>query len=129
MNAWVPNTVTLQGLGTVPVNQTDYVVSKKFGITAGGSKNIVIAVSFTASAAGTYKVKLRTSLGTWATVDAKEVSSSIGGAGAAVIYLKLNSDVSGDQAFLPLLSLGEVVMSTPAGGTAASVVVQSLQEE
>ena len=129
MNAWVPNTVTLQGLGTVPANQIDYVVSKRFAITAGGSKNIVIAVAFTASAAGTYKVKLRTSLGAGTTADAKEVSSAIGGAGPAIIYLKLNSDVSVDQAFLPLLSLGEVVMSTPVGGTADSVVVQSLQEE
>ena len=129
MNAWIPNTVTLQGLGTVPANQTDYLVSRKFPITAGGSKNIVIAVSFTASAAGTYKVKLRSSLGSATAVDAKEVSSSIGGAGAAVIYLKLNSDVSGDQTYLPLLSLGDVVMSTPAGGTASGVVVQSLQEE
>jgi hypothetical protein len=129
MNAWIPNTVTLQGLGTVPAAQTDALVSRKFPITAGGSKNIVVAVAFTASAAGTYKAKLRSSLGTATAVDAKEVSLVVGSAGAQVIYIKLNSDVTADQTYLPLLSLGDVVMSTPAGGTASAIVVQSLQEE
>lgn len=129
MNAWIPNTITLQGLGTVPANQTDYVVSKKFPITAGGSQHIVISVAFTASAAGTYKAKLRSSLGINGTVDAKEVSLVVGGAGSQTIYIKLNNNASADQTYLPLLSLGEVVMSTPAGGTATSIVVQSLQEE
>lgn len=129
MNAWIPNTVTLQGLGTVPANQTDYLVSRKFPITAGGSKNIVVAVTFTSSAAGTYKVKLRSSLGVVAVVDSKEVTVAIAGAGAQVIYLKLNNDVDLDRQYLPLLSLGDVVMSTPAGATATAITVYSLQEE
>lgn len=129
MNAWIPNTVTLQGLGTIPAAQTDVVVSKKFPITAGGSKNIVIAVAFTSSAAGSYKVKLRSSLGSMLVVDSKEVTVSIAGAGAQVIYLKLNNDVDLDRQYLPLLSLGDVVMSTPAGATATAITVYSLQEE
>ena len=129
MNAWIPNTVTLQGLGTVPANQTDYVISRKFPITAGGSKNLVVSVSFTASAAATYKIKLRTSFGNNGTEDAKEVSKAVAAPGAVTIYYRLNSDVAGDQPYLPLFSLGEIVMTTPAGATASSIVVQSLQEE
>jgi hypothetical protein len=129
MNAWVPNNIALQGLGTVPASQTDYVISRKFAITAGGSKNLVIAVTFTASGAGSYKVKLRTSLGSGSTSDAKEVTYAIAGAGSQTVYYKINSDVAGDQTYLPLLSLGEVVMSTPAGVTASAITVQSLQEE
>jgi hypothetical protein len=129
MNAWIPNTVTLQGLGTIPAAQTNYVISRKFPITAGGSKNIVVVVTLTSSGAGTYKVKLRSSFGMMTPVDSKEVTFAAPGAGAQVIYLKLNNDVSGDQTFLPLLSLGDVVIATPAGVTTTNVVVQTLQEE
>jgi hypothetical protein len=129
MNAWIPNTVTLQGLGTIPAAQTDYPISKKFPITAGGSKNIAIAVSFTSSGAGSYKVKLRSSLGVVTPVDSKEVTVSIAGAGNQIIYLKLNNDVLADEPYLPLLSLGDVVMSTPVGVTTTAVTVYSLQEE
>ena len=129
MNAWIPNTVTLQGLGTIPAAQTNYVISRKFPITAGGSKNIVVVVALTSSGAGTYKVKLRSSFGMMTPVDSKEVTFAAPGAGAQVIYLKLNSDNSNDQPFLPLLSLGDVVIETPAGVTTTNVVVQTLQEE
>jgi hypothetical protein len=129
MNAWIPNTVTLQGLGTIPAAQTNYVISKKFPITAGGSKNIVVVVTLTASGAGTYKVKLRSSLGMMTPVDSKEATFAAPGAGAQVIYLKLNNDMSTDQQYLPLLSLGDVVIETPAGVTTTNVVVQTLQEE
>jgi hypothetical protein len=129
MNAWVPNTVTLQGLATVPASQTDYVISKKFPITAGGSKNLVLSVTFTASAAATYAIKLRTSFGAGSASDAKSVSVVVAAPGIVTAYYRLNSDVSGDQSYLPLASLGEVVMTTPAGATAADIVVQSLQEE
>lgn len=129
MNAWIPNTVTLQGLGTIAANQIDVPVSKKFPITAGGSKNIVVSVSFTASAAATYKVKLRSSFGNNGTEDAKEVSKVVAAPGAVTVIYRLNNDVSGDQQYLPLLSLGEVVFTTPAGGAASGIVVQTLQEE
>lgn len=129
MNAWIPNTVTLQGLGTITANQIDVPVSKKFPITAGGSKNIVVSVSFTASAAATYKVKLRSSFGNNGTEDAKEVSKAVAAPGAVTIVYRLNSDVSGDQQYLPLNSLGEVVFTTPAGAAASGIVVQTLQEE
>ena len=124
MNAWIPNTVTLPGLSAIGASQTDAPISKKFPITAGGSKNIVICISASA-ASGTVTAKLRTSLGTGTAVDAKTVTIT----GAGNFYIKLNSDVTGDQGFLPLLSLGEVVVTTAAASSVTVTSVQTLQEE
>jgi len=124
MNAWVPNTVTLPNLGPIGASQTNAAISKKFPITAGGSKNIVLAIAVSA-AAGTVTAKLRTSLGTATPVDAKTVSIT----GAGNYYIKLNSDVLADQTHLPLLSLGEVVISTEAASSVTVTSVQVLQED
>ena len=124
MNAWIPNTVTLPGLSAIGASQTDAPVSKKFPITAGGSKNIVICISVSA-ASGTVTGKLRTSLGTGTPVDSKTVSIT----GAANYYIKLNSDLLADQTFLPLLSLGEVVVTTAGASSVTVTSVQTLQEE
>jgi hypothetical protein len=124
MNAWIPNTVTLPGLSAIGASQTDAPVSKKFPITAGGSKNIVICISVSA-ASGTVTGKLRTSLGTGTPVDSKTVSIT----GAGNFYVKLNSDLLADQTFLPLLSLGEVVVTTAGASSVTVTSVQTLQEE
>lgn len=124
MNAWIPNTVTLPGLSAIGASQTDAPISKKFPITAGGSKNIVICISASA-ASGTVTAKLRTSLGTGTAVDSKTVTIT----GAGNFYIKLNNDVAGDQAYLPLLSLGEVVVTTAAASSVTVTSVQTLQEE
>jgi hypothetical protein len=124
MNAWIPNTVTLPGLSAIGASQTDAPVSKKFPITAGGSKNIVICISVSA-ASGTVTGKLRTSLGTGTPVDSKTVSIT----GAGNFYIKLNSDLLADQTFLPLLSLGEVVVTTAGASSVTVTSVQTLQEE
>ena len=124
MNAWIPNTVTLQGLSAIPASQTNAPISKKFPVTAGGSKNLVICITVSA-ASGTVTGKLRTSLGSGTSVDSKTVSIT----GAGNFYIKLNSDVAGDQAFLPLLSLGEVVVTTAVTSSVTVTSVQTLQEE
>lgn len=124
MNAWIPNTVTLQGLSAIGASLTNAPISKKFPITAGGSKNIVVCISVSA-ASGTVTAKLRSSLGVGTPVDAKTVSIT----GAGDFYIKLNNDVSGDQAYLPLLSLGEVVVTTGAASSVTVTAVQTLQEE
>jgi hypothetical protein len=124
MNAWIPNTVTLQGLSAIGASQTNAPISRKFPITAGGSKNIVVCISVSA-ASGTVTAKLRSSLGVGTPVDAKTVSIT----GAGDFYIKLNNDVSGDQAYLPLLSLGEVVVTTGAASSVTVTAVQTLQEE
>ena len=124
MNAWIPNTVTLQGLSAIGASLTNAPISKKFPITAGGSKNIVVCISVSA-ASGTVTAKLRSSLGVGTPVDAKTVAIT----GAGDFYIKLNNDVSGDQAYLPLLSLGEVVVTTGAASSVTVTAVQTLQEE
>lgn len=124
MNAWIPNTVTLQGLSAIGASQTDAPISKKFPVTAGGSKNLVICITVSASS-GTVTAKLRTSLGTGTPVDSKTVSIT----GAANYYIKLNSDVTGDQGFLPLLSLGDVVVTTAVASSVTVTSVQTLMEE
>lgn len=124
MNAWVPNTVTLPNLGPIGASQTDAPISKKFPITAGGSKNIVLAIAVSA-AAGTVTAKFRTSLGTGTPVDSKTVSIT----GAGNWYIKLNSDVLADQTYLPLLSLGELVITTAGASSVTVTSVQVLQED
>ena len=61
MNAWSPNTSTLPNLTSVTASQTDVPISKKFPITAGGSKYLVVCITTTA-ASGTVTAKLRTSI-------------------------------------------------------------------
>lgn len=124
MNAWIPNTVTLPGLSAIGASQTNVPVSKKFPITAGGSKNLVVCISVSA-AAGTVTAKLRSSLGSGTPVDSKTVSIT----GAGDFYIKLNSDLLADQTYLPLLSLGEVVVSTNGASSVTVTSVQSLMEE
>ena len=124
MNAWIPNTVTLQGLSAIPASQTNAPISKKFPITAGGSKNLVICITVSA-ASGTVTGKLRTSLGSGTSVDSKTVDIT----GAGNFYIKLNSDVAEDQGFLPLLSLGDVVVTTAPTSSVTVTSVQTLQEE
>lgn len=124
MNAWVPNTVTLPNLGPIGASQTAVPVSKKFPITAGGSKNIVICISVSA-VTGTIDATLRTSLGTATAVNAKAITISSTGNS----YIKLNSDVAGDQTHLPLLSLGEIIVDTGAGEAITITSVQVLQED
>lgn len=124
MNAWIPNTVTAPGLAAIGASQTNVPISKKFPITAGGSKNMVVCISVSA-AAGTVTAKLRTSFGSGTPVDSKTVSVT----GAGDFYIKLNSDVAGDMTYLPLLSLGEIVVTTAGASSVTVTSVQTLMEE
>lgn len=124
MNAWSPNTATLPNLQPVTASQTNVPISKKFPITAGGSKNLVVCISASA-ASGTVTAKLRTSIGSGTPVDSKTVSITAAGD----FYIKLNSDLLADQTYLPLLSLGEVVVTTAGASSVTVTAVQTLQEE
>lgn len=126
MNAWIPNTVTLPGLSAIGASQTDAPISKKFPITAGGSKNMVIAITVSA-ASGTVTAKLRSSMGSGTPVDAAGKTVSITGAGN--FYIKINSDVDTTAGLLPLLSLGEVVVTTNGASSVTVTSVQTLMEE
>jgi len=124
MNAWIPNTVTLPGIAAIGASQTDSPISKKFPITAGGSKNLVICITV-GPASGTVTAKLRSSLGSGTPVDSKTVSIT----GAGDFFIKLNSDLLADQTYLPLLSLGDVVITTGGASSVTVTSVQTLMEE
>lgn len=124
MNAWSPNSATLPNLAPIGASQANVPVSKKFPITAGGSKNLVVCITVSA-VTGSVRATLRSSIGTGTPVPAKYVDITAAGNH----YIKLNSDDSNDHQYLPLLSLGEVVVSTDAGEAITVTAVQTLQEE
>lgn len=95
----------------------DQQVCKPFPITAGGSLNLVVKIK-TASVThvGTQTLKLQTSInGDW--VDSKTAVFTAAGDS----YIKLQTTASGDQTFLPLLSLGRIVLSQTNAGDAATI--------
>lgn len=126
MNAWVPNTVTLPNLAPIGASQTAVPVSKKFPITAGGSKNMVVCIT-TSAASGTVTAQLRTSLGNGTPVNATGKTVAVTGAGD--FYIKVNSDVDTTAGILPLLSLGEIVVTTNSASGVTVTSVQVLQED
>jgi hypothetical protein len=83
---------------------------------------VCISVS---AASGTVTAKFRSSLGVGTPVDAKTVTIT----GAGDFYIKFNNDVNTDEPYLPLLSLGEVVVTTAAASSVTVTSVQTLQEE
>lgn len=125
MNAWVPNTASaLNAPVTVGASQTDAPVSQEFAITAGGARSIVIAIKCTGHS-GTVTAKLQSRLFQEAWVDSKTVSIS----GNGTFYIKLLAENSSDQAFLPLLSRGRIVITT-AGASGVTVnQVYTIQEQ
>jgi hypothetical protein len=87
---------------------------------------MVIAIKASSVTAGAgITAKLRSSIGENTPVDAKTVSIAADG----IVYLKLDINISGDQTHLPLLSLGEIVLTTGAGSAATIDAVWVLQED
>jgi phage-related protein len=127
MNAWIPRLVSLPlAPTTVGASQTNVAVSKRFAITAGGSTNMVVAIKTSSVTAGAgITAKLRTSIGDNTAVDSKTASITADG----IAYIKLNVNISANQTYLPLLSIGEVVLTTGAGSTATIEAVWVLQED
>lgn len=125
MNAWIPNTVTIPGLSAIGASQADVPITKKFPITAGGSKNMVICITASA-ASGTVTAAFRTSFGNLTPV---ATGKTVAITGANNFYIKINSDVDTGAGVLPLLSLGEVVVTTNPASSVTITSVQVLQEE
>lgn len=127
MNAWIPRLVSLPLSPTVVgASTTNTPISKTFTITHGGSTNIVIAIKASSVTAGAgITAKLRTGIGANTPVDSKTVSITADG----IAYIKLNVNISADQTHLPLLSIGEVVLTTGAGSAATIDAVWVLQED
>lgn len=126
MNAWIPRNISLPQAPTIGASQTDVPVSKKFTITHGGSTNLVISIKASSVTAGAgITAKLRSQVGVNTPLDSKSVSITSNG----MSYIKLNINISGDQTYLPLLSIGEVVLSTGVGSSIMVDEVNVLQED
>lgn len=124
-NGWSAKDVTIAASGTVyGASLTNQPISLPFPITAGGSLNMVLKIKVASVTVGTaITAKLQTAIGgDW--VDSKTVSVS----GNGSFYIKLQTTVTTDQTYLPLLNQGQVVLTTGAGDTAAVTSVEILQE-
>jgi len=125
MNAWVPDDASIPGGIVVAPSQTKTSISKKITITASGSKNFVLLVDVSVAGSGTSTLGFKTFIGSTYSRETKTASITTTGK----YELRFNSDVSADQAYLPLLSMGELLLTTPAGVTVTVNSVETLQEK
>lgn len=103
---------------------TNQVVSKSFSITEGGSLHLVLKLVVSGvTVVGGVTAKLQTAIDSdW--VDSKTVSITANG----IYYIKLVAEVAGDQTYLPLLSKGQIVVTTTNAGDAVTFsTIKSLQ--
>lgn len=129
MLSWLASDVTLLHSGNSSLGEslTNKVISKEFRIGASGATKLVVAIkaSGVTSATG-ITAKLQTAAGTdMGFEDSKTVTIS----GNDVYYIKLLAEASGDQTYLPLLSVGRVVVSTGAGDAVTIDKVLVLAED
>lgn len=105
---------------------TNQPVSREFPITNGGSLNFLIKAKATAvTQVGTITLKLQSSInGDW--VDAKSASALTA---ASDKYITLNIEVAGDQAALPLMSSGRLVISQTNASDSTTVSLVSVLQE
>lgn len=124
----MPNGYAPQEIGitskVVGASLTNEPISREFHVTANGSLNLVVKLKVAAVTVGAgITAKLQTAIdGDW--VDAKTVAVTATGD----FYIKLQAAVAGDQAFLPLLSAGRLVLTTGAGSTATVTSVNVLED-
>lgn len=116
-NGWTPKDVTLSSGKVVSASQTNVAISTDFSITAGGSKNMVVAVKASSVTAGAgVTAKLQTGIkGTFS--DSKTASIT----GNGYVFIRLNVQDTDDQDFLPLLDIGRVVLTTGGSGATATI--------
>ena len=126
MNAWIPRLISLPNPPVVGAAATNTPISSPFTITAGGSTSMVLAISASAVTAGAgITAKLRTRIGPQVAVDSKTVAITANG----IAYLKLNVSIAADQTYLPLLSIGELVVTTGAGSAVTIDAAWVIQED
>ena len=125
MNAWVPNSYGIKNL-IVGASVTNQPITSNFRITTGGATYaMVVKVSVSGVLAGAgITVKLQSAIDN-VFVDSKTAAITANGD----VYIKLNNMVLGDQAFLPQLCTGRVVVTTTAGSTLTITDVQVVQEQ
>jgi hypothetical protein len=123
MNGYSPIDITLNSesptsLGASVSNQ---VVSKEKGLTAGGSRNLVVVITVD-SESGSTTAKLQEGIGgVWSDISGKSVTLAVG-----KNIIRIN-DVT-DTALLPLLPNIRVLASTGSGEAVVISKVELLQE-
>lgn len=126
MNGWSAKDITLTPAPSLSGIVTDGLVSLEgWPVTAGGSLNMVVKITVSAATVvGSITAKLQTAIGSdWQ--DSKTVALTAAG----VYYIKLQTSVTADQPYLPLLNKGRVVVSTTNAGDSVSISeVMVLQE-
>ena len=123
MNGWSALDIGLDGKA-VGASATNAVISKEYGVTAGGAMACAVKVTLSGVTVATgIKAKLQSAIGSdW--VDAKDVNVT----GNGSVYIKLHYGHADHKDLLPLLNKGRVVLTTGAGDAATVVSVQVLQE-
>ena len=87
---------------------------------------MVLAIQASAVTVGAgITAKLRTRIGQQVAVDSKTVAITANG----IAYIKLNVNISADQTHLPLLSIGELVVTTGAGSAVTIDAAWVIQED
>lgn len=124
MNGWACKEVAI----TRPVTGvvTAEAVTSEFAITAGGALNGVIKVTVSGvTQVGTITPTFQTANGSdWVTVKAGTAITASG-----IQYIRWNIEVAGDQAVLPLLNKGRIVVTTTNAADAVTFSsVEVLQE-
>ena len=100
---------------TVGASQTNLAVSSTFTISHAGSLNLLVALQLSAVTAGAgITAKLQSSATEEDWLDGNSVSVT----GNGWFYIRMNVQVSADQAKLPLGNLGRIVLTTGAGSAA-----------
>lgn len=112
--------------GSTPISGvvTGVPVTRPFTITEGGSLNFTLKLVVSGTVvAGSIVAKLQTAIDSdW--VDSKTVTITADG----IYYIRFNIETTGDQTYLPLLSKGQIVVTTTNAGDATTfTIIKSLQ--
>lgn len=123
-NGYRPDNYNLPGLQPISSIVTNSPISKEFPITAGGSQHITVKITASGvTLAAGITAKLQTSVdGVWE--DSKTAAITANGR----YYIQLLAERTADQQYLPLLSLGRVVITTGAGDAITVSSVDVLQD-
>lgn len=116
MSGWSAQDYALpQSISGVAANN---IITRQYPITAEGAKYCVVKLKFSGvTVVGAITAKLQTAIsGDW--VDSKTVSVTATGD----FYIKLLSELSTDQQYLPLLNAGRIVVTSTNAGDAYTVV-------
>lgn len=102
----------------VGASATNSAVSREFPISAKGSLNILVGLKFASvTAGGGITAKLQSSILGNAEADWLD-GNTVSVTGNGWFYIRMNVQVTGDQAKLPLADVGRLVLTTGVGSAA-----------